>query len=43
MPVVVLDSVITHTSVWVLDKEIHQLVFFLFRRATAGYLAIKPT
>ena len=27
MPVIVLDSVITHTSTWFLDKEIHQLVF----------------
>jgi len=26
IPVVVLDSVITHTSAWFLDGEIHQLV-----------------
>jgi len=26
IPVVVLDSVITHTSAWFLDREIHQLV-----------------
>jgi len=26
--VVVLDSVITHTSAWFLDREIHQLVKF---------------
>jgi len=25
--VVVLDSVITHTSAWFLDRDIHQLVF----------------
>jgi len=27
IPVVVLDSVITHTSTWFLDREIRQLVF----------------
>jgi len=26
MPVIVLDSVITHTSTWFLGREIHQLV-----------------
>jgi len=26
IPVIVLDSVITHTSAWFLDREIHQLV-----------------
>jgi len=26
IPVVVLDSVITHTSAWFLDGEIHQFV-----------------
>jgi len=26
IPVVFLDSVITHTSAWFLDSEIHQLV-----------------
>jgi len=26
IPVVVLDSVITHTSAWFLNREIHQLV-----------------
>jgi len=26
IPVVILDSVITHTSAWFLDGEIHQLV-----------------
>jgi len=26
IPVVVLDSVITHTRAWLLDREIHQLV-----------------
>jgi len=26
IPVVVLDSVMTHTSGWFLDREIHQLV-----------------
>jgi len=33
IPVVVLNSVITHTSAWFLDREIHQLVkaiLFLF-------------
>jgi len=27
IPVVVLDSVVTHTSAWFLDREIHQLVY----------------
>jgi len=29
MPVIVLDSVITHTSTWFLDREIHQLKLLL--------------
>jgi len=31
IPVVVLDSVITHTSAWFLDGEIHQLVLMVVR------------
>jgi len=29
IPVVVLDSVIAHTSAWFLDRRIHQLVCFI--------------
>jgi len=28
IPVVVLDSAITHTSAWFLDGKVHQLVFY---------------
>ena len=31
IPVVVLYSVITHTSTWFLDRDIHQLVYTHFR------------
>jgi len=33
--VVVLDSVITHTTTWFLDGKIHQLVFYGFSRQLA--------
>jgi len=32
IPVVVLDGVITHTSAWFLDREIHQLVLLTLKR-----------
>jgi len=36
--VVVLDSVITHTSAWFLDRDIHQLVYSHFSLYVFGYI-----
>jgi len=42
IPVVVLDSVVTHTSAWFLDREIHQLVFGCFiEQVSSNILYIK--
>ena len=40
IPVVVLDSVITHTSTWFLDREIHQLAMSVVTTYFSVVLAI---